>query len=118
MIAVTPHHFGDLKEGPKIFKALADLGPIVMSETTPYVPNLSDHLDFACGKGGLRRFNLTGLREFKVENCLKVIDIFEELLHACPDAASSGYFIEWHCPPPPHVVTNSSFSHKDVHLWL
>lgn len=118
MIAVAPHHFGNLSEGPEIFKDLEKLGPVHFSETTPYVPNLSDHLDFACGKGGLRRFNLTGLREFKVENALKVMDIFQELLDKCSDAASSGYFIEWHCPPPHNVVTNSAFSHEDIHIWL
>lgn len=118
VIAVVPHYFGDLKEGPKVFQALTNLGPSFSSETTPHVPNLSDHLDFACGKGGLRRFNLTGLREFKVENCLKLTDLFQQLLDVCPDAASSGYFIEWHCPPPPNVVTNSAFSHGDIHIWL
>ncbi|KAI4160592.1 MAG: hypothetical protein LQ342_005613 [Letrouitia transgressa] len=118
MIAVGPHYFGSLNEGPEMFKDLENLGPVHFGETTPYVPNLSDHLDFACGKGGLRRFNLTGLREFKVENALKVIDLFQELLDKCPDAASSGYFIEWHCPPPHDVVTNSAFSHEDVHIWL
>lgn len=118
IIAVAPHHFGNLNEGPKIFKALDNLGPVHFSEMTPYVPNLSDHLDFACGKGGLRRFNLTGLREFKVENALKLIDLFQDLLDKCPDAASSGYFIEWHNPPPHNVATNSAFSHEDIHIWL
>lgn len=118
VIVVVPHYFGDAKEGPKVFQALTSLGPSFFSETMPHVPNLSDHLDFACGKGGLRRFNLTGLREFNVENCSKLIELFQQLLDACPDAASSGYFIEWHCPPPPNVVTNSAFSHEDIHIWL
>ena len=61
-IAVVPHYFGDLTEGPKVFQCLTDLGPSFFSETTPLVPNLSDHLDFACGKGGFRRFTLAGLQ--------------------------------------------------------
>lgn len=118
VIAVGPHYFGDLKEGPAIFQDLADLGPIVTSERTPHFQNLSDHLDFACGKGGLRRFNLTGLQELKVENCMKVIDLFQELLTSCPDAASSGYFVEWHCPPPADIPTHSAFSHEKIRIWL
>ncbi|CAL8576586.1 hypothetical protein XPA_002461 [Xanthoria parietina] len=118
MIAVVPHYFGDLEDGPKVFKELAALGPMMQSEKAPHVPNLSDHLDFACGKGGLRRFNLTGLQEFKIENCLQLTEVFQQLLESCPDASSSGYFIEWHCLPPHDMVRNSAFSHQSVHLWL
>ena len=118
MIAVVPHYFGDLNEGPEAFQCLTNLGPSYFSKTTPLVPNLSDHLDFACGKGGFRRFTLAGLREFKPENCLKLTDLFQQLLDSCPDAAASGYFIEWHCLPPPDIQTNSAFSHHDVHIWL
>ncbi|KAF6228248.1 hypothetical protein HO133_007978 [Letharia lupina] len=117
-IAVVPHYFGDLTEGPKIFQCLTDLGPSFFSETTPLVPNLSDHLDFACGKGGFRRFTLAGLQELKAANILKLADLFQQLLDSCPDAASSGYFIEWHCLPPPDIPTNSAFSHHDVRIWI
>lgn len=118
MIAVVPHYFGDLKEGPEVFQCLTDLKPSSFTEKTPLVPNLSDHLDFACGKGGFRRFTLAGLQEFKSANCLKLTDLFQQLLDDCPDAAVSGYFVEWHCLPPPDVTTNSAFSHHDVHIWL
>ena len=118
MIAVTPHYFGDVEEGPKEFQCLTTLGPSFSSEKTPLVPNLSDHLDFACGKGGFRRFTIAGLQEFKSANCLKMTDVFQQLLDTCPDAASSGYFIEWHCLPPPDYPTDSAFSHDNVHIWL
>lgn len=118
LIAVVPHYFGNPAEGPQIFQCLSDLKPLVSSETMPLFQNLSDHLDFACGKGGLRRFTLAGLREFKTGNGMKVTALFEELLNSCPDAAASGYFIEWHCLPPAEVVANSSFGHHDIHIWL
>ncbi|MCJ1272184.1 hypothetical protein MMC22_012092 [Lobaria immixta] len=117
-IAVVPHYFGDLNEGPKVFQSLTSLKPDFFSETTPLFPNLSDHLDFVCGKGGFRRFTLTGLREFKPGNCLKLTELFQELLDSCPDAAASGYFVEWHCLPPHHIKTDSAFSHSDVHIWM
>ena len=117
-IAVVPHYFGDLKEGPKKFQCLTSLGPSYFSETTPLVPNLSDHLDFACGKGGFRRFTLAGLQEFNTANCLKLTDLFQQLLDSYPDAAASGYFIEWHSLPPPDIPTNSAFSHHNIHIWL
>ena len=118
MIVVVPHYFGDHQEGRKVFQCLADLGPSFFSESTPLVPNLSDQLDFACGKGGLRRFTLAGLQEIRSANCMKLVDVFRQLLDTCPDAVASGYFIEWHCLPPPEIPTNSAFSHKTVHLWL
>ncbi|KAL9129095.1 MAG: hypothetical protein Q9217_002367 [Psora testacea] len=118
MIAVVPHYFGALEEGPKVFQCLTDLEPIFTSEMTPLVPNLSDHLDFACGKGGTRRFTLAGLREFKCTNCLKLTDLYREMLDSCPDAAASGLFVEWHSLPPPDIQTNSAFSHKDIRIWL
>lgn len=117
VIAVVPHYFGDLKEGQREFQCLTDLRPSHFSETSPLFPNLSDHLDFACGKGGLRRFSLAGLQEFKSSNCLKLAELFEHLLDSCPDAVASGYFLEWHCLPP-DVPTNSAFSHHDVHIWM
>lgn len=118
MIAVVPHYFGDLKEGPKQFQSLNDLGPVFSNESTPLVPNLSDHLDFACGKGGCRRFTVAGLREFKSENCLKLTDLLRELLNSCPDAAASGYFIEWHGLPPTDSLANSAFGHRDIRIWM
>ena len=117
-IAVVPHYLGDPGEGPAIFQCLTDLQPIASSEMTPHFENLSDHLDFACGKGGLRRFTVAGLREFSPANCLKVIDVYKKLLDSCPDAVSTGYFLEWHCLPPPEVKQNSAFAHHDVHIWL
>ncbi len=118
MIAVVPHYFGDPQEGLKVFQSLTSLGPSFFSENTPLVPNLSDHLDFACGKGGLRRFILAGLQEFKSVNCLKLMDVFRQLLDACPDATASGYFVEWYCLPPADIPKNSAFSHKKIHIWL
>ena len=118
MIAVVPHYFGDPTEGPKEFQCLTDLRPSSSSETTPLFPNLSDHLDFACGKGGFRQFKLAGLQKFETANCLKLTDLFQHLLESCPDAAASGYFIEWHCLPPPDVPMNSAFSHHNIHIWL
>ncbi|KAL8920046.1 MAG: hypothetical protein Q9172_004676 [Xanthocarpia lactea] len=118
VIAVVPHYFGNLEDGPRVFQELSKLGPVIYSEKSPHVPNLSDHLDFACGKGGLRRFNLTGLQEFRIENCLQLTNVFQQLLESCPDATTSGYFVEWHCLPPPDLVTNSAFSHETVHIWL
>ena len=61
VIAIVPHYFGDQEEGRRVFQSLADIKPYVSSEMTPLVPNLSDHLDFACGKGGFRRSTVTGL---------------------------------------------------------
>ena len=118
MIAVTPHYFGDLTQGSKEFQCLIDLKPIVTSETTPLVQDLSDHLDFACGKGGFRRFTLAGLQDFKPAKCLKLTEMFQEMLKPCPDAAASGYFIEWHSPPPSSVSQDSAFGHHNAHIWL
>lgn len=118
VIAVGAHYFGDLKAGPSLFQELTDLGPIMTNEKTPHFQNLNDHLDFACGKGGLRRFDLTGLHEFKVENFMKAIDLFHELLTSCPDAAKSGYFVEWTGPPPADIPTHSAFGHQDIRIWL
>ncbi|KAL9580668.1 MAG: hypothetical protein Q9212_004356 [Teloschistes hypoglaucus] len=86
MIVVAPHYFGSLEDGPKRFQELSQLEPLMYSEKAPHVPNLSDHLDFACGKGGLRRFKLTGLQELKIENCLQLTKIFQQLVESCPDA--------------------------------
>ena len=118
MIAVVPHYFGDVKEGPDIFQSLTDLEPAFFSEKTPLVPNLSDHLDFACGKGGYRRFTLSGLQTLNTANCLRLTEVFQELLSSYPDAAASEYFIEWHCLPPPDITKSSAFSHDKVNLWL
>ncbi|KAI4108219.1 MAG: hypothetical protein LQ345_007107 [Seirophora villosa] len=101
VITVVPHYFGKLEDDPRVFQELSNLEPMMNSDKSPHVPNLSDYLDFACGEGGLRRFNLTGLQEFKTNNCLQLTDIVQQLLKSCLDAASSGYFVEWHCLPPP-----------------
>ncbi|KAK3173700.1 hypothetical protein OEA41_007032 [Lepraria neglecta] len=120
IIAVSPHYFGDPKNAPAAFGALDKLGPIAFNATTPLVPNLSDHLDFACQKGDYKRFSLAGLQEFKTDRFLQVINLFKELFETCPDAGASGYFVEWHSRANeiPKPESESAFSHHDVYMWV
>ena len=119
MVVVAPHFFGPLDYGPKAFQRLIDLEPASFVETTPLVPNISDHLDPHCQKGDFKGFVLAGLKEFSAERFLEVIEIFERLLKAGPDASASGYIVEWHSRGSkiPRPKTDSAFGHHDVYLW-
>ena len=75
MIVVVPHYFGDLKEESKQFQFLNDFDPIFSNESMSLISNLSDHLDFACGKEGCQQFTVAELQKFKSENYLKLTDL-------------------------------------------
>lgn len=119
MIMVAPHYFGDIRDAPQTFQPLQDLGPVLSSEKTPLVPNLSDHLDKPCEKGDFKSFNLAGLQDFRTDNFLEVIETFKELLQSCPDAGASAYIVEWHSRAAdiPKPALDSAWSHHDVYIW-
>lgn len=75
-------------------------------------------MDHACAKGDFKRFSLSGFDEFKAQNFLKVIEIYKELLAACPDAGATGYAFEWHTGTSKLPSANSAFGNEHVHLWL
>ncbi|KAF7939895.1 uncharacterized protein EAE98_000022 [Botrytis deweyae] len=84
----------------------------------PYYPSSSDHLDFACAKGYLKQFNLTGFPDFRSPNFMKVIEIYKELLATCPDAGAAGHVFEWHTGISELSPANWAFGNEHVHLWL
>jgi len=119
-IAVAPHYLGDPKQAQAAFENLTNLGPIMFKAETPFFPNISDHLDFACAKGDFKRFSAAGLKEFKTENFMNVVEIWLDLVQKCPDASKTGYFVDWHSPAAkiPIPQHDSAFSHHDVYLWM
>jgi hypothetical protein len=73
---------------------LYDIGPMMSSASTPFLPNFSDAMEYACAKGDFKRFRLAGISEFSKKGFLEVIEIFKELLTTCPDASATGYAFE------------------------
>ncbi|PQE15890.1 FAD binding domain containing protein [Rutstroemia sp. NJR-2017a BVV2] len=119
MIAVSLHFLsGDPALAPQAFQSLLDLNPLMYAPSTPTYPKISDSLDYACAKGDYKRFSLAGASSFNAQNFMKVIEIYKELLAACPDAGATGYAFEWHTGVKELPVADSAFGNENTMLWL
>jgi hypothetical protein len=90
----------------------------MFAPSTPIYPKLSDSLDYACAKGDYKRFSLAGASSFNAQNFMKVIEIYKDLLAACPDAIATGYAFEWHTGVKELPVADSAFGNENAMLWL
>jgi hypothetical protein len=117
-LLVAIHFLGDPEKAPAVFQSLSNLRPMMMSASTPLFSEYRDVMDYACAKGDYKDFNLVGIPEFKAENFVKVVGLFEELVKTCPDAGASGYVFEWHTAVSKPENQVSAFAYQDVLLWL
>ncbi|TGO68622.1 hypothetical protein BOTNAR_0022g00300 [Botryotinia narcissicola] len=118
MIAVAPH-FKRVFIRPGSSTALDKSQSDFAIGIDPYYPNLSDHLDFACGKGDFKDLSLVEFPEFSSQNFMKVIEIYKELLVTRPDAGAAGHVFERHTgisksPPQPFLWYHEAENHDIV----
>ncbi len=116
-ILVAGKLFGPLSDAPKAYKSLYDLGPIMTKADELHIENLNDSLDHICAKGELKRYNMAGAHFFNVENFLKTVALWQELVSECPDAAQSSFNFHWHSRPARVPEFDSAMSHHDIRMW-
>ncbi|KAF3061981.1 hypothetical protein GL218_03932 [Daldinia childiae] len=78
----------------------------------------SDHLDWVCAEGNLKRFSQVGLAGWSTGNFKRLAELHSELVENCTDAARSGYTVEWHTPCRAKRELRSSFGNENVEYWL
>ena len=116
-ILIAGKLFGHSADAPKAYKSLYDLKPTMTMADQLHIENLNDSLDFVCAKGELKRYNMAGTHEFNVENFLKTVALWQQLVHECPDAAQSSFNFHWHSRPPKAPEFDSAMSHQGIRMW-
>jgi len=117
-LMVAPQYLGSTENAAAAFKPLTDLGPMMAMSNPVTFENHSDHISMMCAKGDFKRFSQIGIKEFKTENFMKLIDIHKRLLEKFPDAGRSGITVEWHSPSKKPAAADTAFGNHDVDLWL
>lgn len=117
VILVAGKLFGSPADAPKAYKPLYDLGPIMVKTDELQVENMNDNLDHICAKGGLKRYKLSGAHDFNVENFMKTVALWKELMADCPDAARSVFNFDWHSRPAKAPEVESAMSHHQIRNW-
>jgi len=117
VLLIAPQVFATAEEAEKLFQPLVDLGPMMQMIGPSTFEKHSDHFEWLSAKGSFKRFTQNGMTKFSVENFRELIKLHAELVSTCPDAARSGFTVEWHTPHKgPEVDT--SFGLHDVRYWL
>ncbi|OTA67143.1 FAD-binding domain-containing protein [Hypoxylon sp. EC38] len=118
VLLLAPQVFCSAEEAAVFFQPLVEIGPIQHSLFPSNFENHSDHLDWICVKGDFKGFNQIGLSGLSTDNFRQLAELHAELIANCPDAARSGYTLEWHTPCKKERELNSSFGHENVDYWL
>ncbi|KAI2615209.1 FAD-binding domain-containing protein [Hypoxylon sp. NC1633] len=118
VLLVAPQVFCSADEAAKLFQPLVDVGPVQQMLVPSTFDKHSDHLDWICAEGDFKRFSQTGLAGWDTKNFKHLAELHAELVEKCPDAARSGYSVEWHTPCRAKRELNSSFGNENVEYWL
>ncbi|KAI4864585.1 FAD-binding domain-containing protein [Hypoxylon rubiginosum] len=97
---------------------LVDVGPLQQMSIPSTFDKHSDHLDWVCAEGDFKRFNQAGLASWSTRNFKRLAELHSELVENCPDAARSGYTVEWHTPCRAKRELKTSFGNENVEYWL
>jgi len=117
VLLVAPQVFATAEEAGKFFQPLMDLGPMMQMVGPSTFEKHSDHLEWICAKGDFKRFTQNGMTRFSTENFCELVKLHAELVSTCPDAARSGFTVEWHTLYKGSRV-DTSFGLHDVRYWL
>ncbi|KAK8134224.1 FAD binding domain-containing protein [Apiospora sp. TS-2023a] len=119
VLLVTPQVFCSPDEAAKLFQPLVDIGPLQQGLFPSTFDKHSDQLDWVCAKGDFKRFTQNGLPGgWNRDHFKKLVQLHAELVEKCPDAARSGYTIEWHSACKAQREPESSFGNEKVDFWL
>lgn len=122
VIVALVQYFGTNEAAKSHFEPLEVLGPLVYAHKRVPYADINNDVDPFCVKGGFKHFQLAGVPRFDADAKMweEVSDIRAELFEKCPDAASTGYGIEWasgksvtgkHLP-------ETAYSHGNVKVWM
>lgn len=117
-LLVAPQAFCSADEAKTLFQPLADLGPIQQMVNPSTFDIHSDHLDYLCAEGDFKRFTQMGMLSWSTENFKKLIELHAELIDKCPDAAMSGFSVEWHTPCRAKRELDTAFGLETTDYWL
>lgn len=118
ILAVSGSYLGALAKGPVAFQALADLGPLMSQTSTVAFPNWADALSYVNAKGDFKRFRIAAGQTFSTKGFLKLVNLYTELLTACPDATGSGVYYKWHSPASKTPFNDSAFGNDHIYQWM
>ncbi|KAI1774484.1 FAD-binding domain-containing protein [Hypoxylon cercidicola] len=118
VLLVAPQVFCSAAEASKLFQPLVDAGPLQQMLVPSTFDKHSDHLDWVCAEGDFKRFSQAGLAGWSTRNFKRLAELHSELVENCPDAARSGYTVEWHTPCRAKRELNTSFGNENVEYWL
>lgn len=118
VLLVAPQVFATSEAAARVFQPLIELGPILQIVAPSTFESHSDHLAALCTKGGFKRFTQNGLPGgFSAAKFRDLVQLHSELIKTCPDAARSGFTVEWHSAyNGPRAET--AFGLEGMEYWL
>lgn len=118
VLLVAPQVFAAPEVAAQLFQPLVELGPILQVVAPSTFETHSEHMAYLCTKGGFKRFTQNGMPAgFGVEKFRELVKLHSELVATCPDAARSGFTVEWHSPYRGSRV-DTAFGLGGMEVWL
>lgn len=116
-IIIAARYTGDPKDAQQAYKPLYDLKPLVANGGPIPIQNTSDGRAEIGAYGGFKRFNIAGLPRFEDADFPKMIEIYKEMVHECPDAVNSAFMVQWDANLPKKADFESAMSLHTNRLW-
>lgn len=115
-IVVAARYTGNV--GPeKAYQALHDLGPLKSSGASIPIQNLSDGREAFNAKGGFKRFETVGLRNFNRAGFIEVVALWKAMVAECTDAITTSFNFQWNAQPAPGDTGETCSTLHDVRMW-
>ena len=116
-LAVAARYTGDPADAEAAYKPLYDLGPLVGQSKEVPIQNASDATERIGVKGDFKRYGVVGLRRFEVDKFMETIEVWKELMAACPDASNTAFMFQWDARFAKDPGFESAMCLHDIRFW-
>lgn len=116
-LMISARMTGDPADAKHAYEALYKLKPLAAPGGEIPVQNASDARAALGAKGEFKQFSIVGLHAFDEDAFLETVEIWKEMVSACPDSINSAYNFQWDSRFAPAATMDCAMSLTDIRFW-
>ena len=116
-IIVSARYTGDPAGAEATHKPHHELKPLVANGSQVPMQNISDGREAIGAKGDFKRFGIVGPKRFDIDSFLKTVEVWKELVAACPDAINTAFNFQWDSRPVKPPLFDSAMCLHDTRFY-
>ena len=116
-VIVSARYTGDPAGAANAYKSLYDIKPLVANGSQVPIQNISDGREAIGAKGDFKHFGIVGVRGFDIDDFLKTVEVWKELITECPDAIDTAFNFQWDSRPVKTPPFDSAMCLHDIRFY-